>query len=162
MTALAEMEQAWEDAPSVPTTLYEARALMLQLQTLDREQAEQDDLFHLIQEDYSRASSTREQRRGLIRQALLAYVQTHGKAVIPDVGTAHAQTRKPHVVIVDDQTAVKVARELDPEGTDGLWKPVVSRTGMKQRAQKHLDETGEILPGCELQPAATSLVIKPK
>lgn len=156
----AVIQEAWDDAPSVPTSLYEARKLMLEDQELEREQAAEDELLALIQADYTASRQKRQARRDLVRQCLLQYVQHHGKAVIPDVGTAFATTRKPAVIVVDNDTAVNVARELDPDGTGGLWRPVVSRTGMKNAAQQHLEATGELLPGCELQPETTSLTIR--
>ena len=156
----AEIQEAWDDTPNVPTSLYEARALMLEDQQLEREQAAEDELFERIMQDYDASKAKRRARRDLVRQCLLQYVQHHGKAAVPDVGTAFATTRKPHVQVVDNDIAVNVARELDPDGTDGLWRPTVSRTNLKARAQQHLEDTGEILPGCELAPETTSLTIR--
>ena len=158
---MTSLQDAWDDAPSVPSTLFEARALMQEIARLQDEQDEQNQLEGEIVHAYTEATHARQQRISALKQALLQYIQHTGKpAKVPDVGTAYTTTRKAKVRVTDPDAAVPVARELDPEGRDGLWKPTVSRTKLGERAQEHLERTGVILPGCELVPETTTLSIR--
>lgn len=156
-TVEQQLDEAWDGAPSIPSTLFEARNLLLRIRDTERERDQLKQLLAEIKDTYEFEIGLLDARILTYRDTLLSFVREHGKANIPDVARIHATTRPRQIAVDDAQAAARVARELDPDGTQGLWRVEVSRTGLKKRAQETLEQTGELLPGCRIDEPRTVL-----
>lgn len=154
-----DLDEAWDGAPATPNTLYEARALLIRIRDTEKERDQLKQLLAEIKDAYDFEIGLLDARILTYRDTLLQFVREHGKANIPDLARIHATTRGRQIVVEDAQAAKHVARELDPDGTHGLWRVEVSRTGLKKRAQETLEQTGELLPGCRIDEPRTVLTV---
>lgn len=157
---LAALDAAYHDAHDgpveTPADLYHVRRVALEIRELEQRENEVVELAARIADDYRAERDRLRDQIETRKLAILGYTNQHGTARIPDVGTFSATRRKPTVSVADEQAALVVARELDPEGRE-LWRAELNRTKAKAQAQKALDERGELLPGFELEPARVTL-----
>jgi hypothetical protein len=143
----------------IPSDVYEARKLLLNLQDIEREQGQVKDLKKRVAQDYDDHIAKLEEEKQEIRNVLSGFVQLHGKTIVPDVGTVFVQNRKARLSVVDDDKAIAAALRWDVPGAR-LWKPALVKSEFLKVATERLETTGEVADGTELLPAGASVAIR--
>lgn len=154
MTTLEATESAPEAQEEFPTPddLHGVRGLLYAIKELQAEKEQVKELKRKVMRDYDEHVEKLEERENHIRLAVKNYCERHGKAVVPDVGTAYVSKVKAKVEVVDEEAFS--AWVID----ERLMKPDLSAG--KKRAKELLESTGEIVDGCEVVPERQTLGVR--
>jgi hypothetical protein len=102
---------------------------------------------------YDREIEALEDQADWLRRSLSAWVERHGSARFPDVGTVYAQQGKPKIRVVD--------RDAFKSATAGVFvKEAWDETWAKQYALEQALEQGVLMPGVELVPGGPELRVR--
>ncbi|HEY9723140.1 MAG TPA: siphovirus Gp157 family protein [Oscillatoriaceae cyanobacterium] len=115
---------------------------------MNRELNAVDDLNRYLAEVTAHVRSAiakRQEKVDDLRQMALAYLEETGrnKIQLPDLGTVYTTTRQQ--VRIDETSTLEWAEREG--GTFVIRKPVLDKAAIK----KHLLETGEVIPGVEVE-----------
>lgn len=137
-----------------------ARRNLIALATIGRKKAKLQAAMAAIQGEYQQRIDDLEAVEGRIRESLTVYLERGGECSFPDVGSAHLQTRKPSVKVVEDEAFAAWLIKGDQAACVSVDQRYSFTPQAKKFAAAALRDQGILAPGTELVPEATSLVVK--
>lgn len=142
----APLELDAEDLPGV-------RSVMIRLQQLERAADKVEATKKAVTATYDEQLRRLDADRQWLRSSLQAWVERHGSAKFPDVGTAYLAKGDPKVT-VEDRDAFKA------ELGDLFTKPVFDETGAKRYALEQAVKGNPIPAGVNVVPGGPRLQIR--